>query len=67
MVKCSLTYSSGRLVLTNCWRRKAETASLNLCLFHTKKIYTHVTNKMKEDASQKVQQTFGSILDLGIS
>ncbi|MGG4515508.1 tyrosine-type recombinase/integrase [Bacillus velezensis] len=33
----------------------------------TMKIYTHVTNKMKEDASQKVQQTFGSILDLGIS
>ncbi|MEC0486169.1 tyrosine-type recombinase/integrase [Bacillus glycinifermentans] len=30
----------------------------------TMKIYTHVTEKMKEDASQKVQQTFGSILNM---
>jgi integrase len=29
----------------------------------TLKIYTHVTDKMKKDASQKVQQTFGSILN----
>lgn len=33
----------------------------------TMKIYTHVTNKMKEDASQKVNQTFGNILKLGNS
>jgi len=29
----------------------------------TMKIYTHVTNKMKEDASGKVKFTFGNILD----
>ncbi|WP_307894015.1 tyrosine-type recombinase/integrase [Bacillus swezeyi] len=33
----------------------------------TMKIYTHVTNKMKKDASQKVQETFGDILNIGIS
>ncbi|WP_209783689.1 MULTISPECIES: tyrosine-type recombinase/integrase [Bacillus amyloliquefaciens group] len=33
----------------------------------TMKIYTHVTKKMKEDASNKVQQTFGNILNFGIS
>ncbi|WP_375335796.1 tyrosine-type recombinase/integrase [Bacillus sp. WMMC1349] len=33
----------------------------------TMKIYTHVTAKMKEDASQKVQKTFGNILNIGIS
>ncbi|AWI35694.1 integrase family protein [Bacillus safensis FO-36b] len=33
----------------------------------TMRIYTHVTEKMKEDASQKVQKTFGNILNIGIS
>jgi integrase len=33
----------------------------------TLKIYTHVTDKMKEDASQKVHQTFGNILKIGNS
>ncbi|MEC1863182.1 tyrosine-type recombinase/integrase [Bacillus licheniformis] len=33
----------------------------------TMKIYTHVTKKMKKDASQKVQDTFGNILNIGIS
>ncbi|MEN7389913.1 tyrosine-type recombinase/integrase [Bacillus licheniformis] len=33
----------------------------------TMKIYTHVTEKMKKDASQKVQETFGNILNIGIS
>lgn len=33
----------------------------------TLKIYTHVTEKMKEDASRKVSETFGNILNLGIS
>ncbi|MCA1183431.1 tyrosine-type recombinase/integrase [Bacillus licheniformis] len=31
----------------------------------TTQIYTHVTKKMKKDASQKVQQTFGNILNIG--
>ncbi|MER1249814.1 site-specific integrase [Bacillus sp. C10(2022)] len=33
----------------------------------TMRIYTHVTKKMKKDASQKVQDTFGNILNIGIS
>ncbi|MEC2202325.1 tyrosine-type recombinase/integrase [Bacillus subtilis] len=33
----------------------------------TMRIYTHVTEKMKEDASQKVQKAFGNILNIGIS
>jgi len=33
----------------------------------TMRIYTHVTEKMKKDASQKVQETFGNILNIGIS
>lgn len=31
----------------------------------TMKIYTHVTEKMKKDASQKISQTFGNILQIG--
>lgn len=33
----------------------------------TLKIYTHVTEKMKEDASHKVNETFGNILNYKIS
>ncbi|OAH53126.1 integrase [Domibacillus aminovorans] len=33
----------------------------------TMKIYTHVTNKMKKNAAQKIKNTFGSILNLTIS
>ncbi|WP_453992183.1 tyrosine-type recombinase/integrase [Bacillus nitroreducens] len=32
----------------------------------TMRIYTHVTKKMKEDASEKINQTLGNILNLGI-
>ncbi|MGG1574859.1 tyrosine-type recombinase/integrase [Fictibacillus sp. NRS-1165] len=32
----------------------------------TMKIYTHVTEKMKEDASQKIRTTFANILDFSV-
>jgi site-specific recombinase XerD len=33
----------------------------------TLKIYTHVTNKMKEETSEKVHRTYGSLLNLVVS
>ncbi|MCY9674525.1 tyrosine-type recombinase/integrase, partial [Bacillus pumilus] len=33
----------------------------------TMQVYTHVTKKMKENSVNKVSNTFGKLLDLGIS